>query len=177
MAVDSYLKHSSPDPHQKEVSYINSQVYQKLVKPNHKLFTETQELWMNSPYEKNLSYSENLIHKTISGNRVRSKSESIIDTILCKYHIPFRYEALLDLGDVSYYPDFTILHPITNELIYWENFGMMDNPSYAQSASEKLSQYISHGILPSHQLICTYETKDHPLSFDLVEKMVEHYLL
>ena len=177
MAVDSYLKHASPNPHQKEISYINSPAYQNLVAPYHKSFTEEQELWMKFPYEKNPIHPENLIHKTASGNRVRSKSEAIIDTILCKYHIPFRYEALLDLGNISYYPDFTILHPTTNQLIYWENFGMMDNPVYAQGTAEKLSNYISHGILPSHQLICTYETKEHPLSFDFAEKMVEHYLL
>lgn len=177
LAVDSYLKRFNPNLHQKEISYINSPAYQELVAPYHKLFSEEQETWMNSSYKKNSAYPENLIHKTISGNLVRSKSEAIIDTILCKYHIPFRYEALLELGDISYYPDFTILHPVTHELVYWENFGMMDNPTYAQNTLEKLSNYITHGILPSHQLICTYETKEHPLSFDLVEKMVEHYLL
>ena len=176
-AIDSYLRHANPNPHQKEISYINSPAYQKLVAPHHKLFNEEQEIWMKSPYIKNPTHPENLIHKTTSGIRVRSKSEAIIDTILCKYQIPFRYEALLDLGDVSYYPDFTILHPRTNQIIYWENFGMMDNPTYAQGTAEKLTNYILHGILPSHQLICTYETKEHPLSFDLVEKMVEHYLL
>ena len=177
LAVTSYLRHSNPNPHQKEISYINSLAYQKLVAPYHKLYNEEQEIWMSAPYSQNPVHPENLIHKTVSGNRVRSKSEAMIDTILCKYQIPFRYEALLDLGNVKYYPDFTILHPTTNEIIYWENFGMMDNPAYAQSTSEKLTNYISHGILPSHQLICTYETKEHPLSFDLVEKMVEHYLL
>lgn len=176
-AIDAYLENYDPNIYQKEIEYTNSPAYQKLVAPYHKLFGQEQEEWMNASYKKNLSYPENLIHKTSLGLLVRSKSEAMIVSVLCKYHIPFRYEALLELGNVFYYPDFTILHPVTNELVYWENFGMMDNPVYAQNTAEKLTDYISHGILPSHQLICTYETKDHPLSFELIEKMVEHYLL
>lgn len=176
-AIESYLKHYTPDIHQNEIDYVNSPAYQKLVAPHHKLFQEEQEAWINESYVKNTFYPESLTVKGTSGISLRSKSEAIIENVLCKYHIPFRYEARLDLGDLFYYPDFTILHPTTHQLVYWENFGMMDNPTYAKGTAEKLEQYIAHGILPSHQLICTYETKEHPLGFDLVEKMVDHYLL
>lgn len=176
-AIESYLKHYTPDIHQKEIDYVNSPAYQKLVAPHHKLFQEEQEAWINESYVKNTFHPESLTVKGTSGISLRSKSEAIIENVLCKYHIPFRYEARLDLGDLFYYPDFTILHPTTHQLVYWENFGMMDNPTYAKGTAEKLEQYIAHGILPSHQLICTYETKEHPLGFDLVEKMVDHYLL
>ena len=91
--------------------------------------------------------------------------------------IPYRYECILHLGDSILYPDFTIMHPRTYKLYYWEHFGLMDNADYMQTAFSKLQLYGSHGIIPSIQLITTYETKDHPLSSEDIEKIIEYYFL
>lgn len=91
--------------------------------------------------------------------------------------IPFRYECALQLGDTIIYPDFTIKHPVTEKLYYWEHFGMMDNPKYAKNAGEKIQLYISRGMIPSINLITTYETLDNPLSYHEVEKIVSDYFL
>ena len=37
------------------------------------------------------------------------------------FNIPFRYECALTLGNTTVYPDFTIMHPNTGELIYREH--------------------------------------------------------
>lgn len=139
----------------------------------------SQELsdWMTSSYEHNLQHPEHLLHKSISGNLVRSKSESIIDMLLHINKIPFRYECALHLGKTTLFPDFTIRHPKTGDVYYWEHFGLMDNPTYSQNAYSKLQLYTSHGIIPSIQLITTYETKDNPLSTDIVEKIIAYYFL
>lgn len=129
------------------------------------------------PYETNPTHPEQLICKSISGNNVRSKSEAMIDMYLYLNKIPCRYEAALELGDTVIYPDFTICHPQTMEIFYWEHFGLMDNPSYSKNAYSKLQLYTSHGIIPSIQLITTYETKDNPLDIELVEKFITHYFL
>lgn len=133
--------------------------------------------WSNSNYEKNNNYPEQLIHHTLSGNIVRSKSESIIDTALYTHQLPFRYEALLNLGQVSLFPDFTIMHPRNKEIIYWEHFGLMDHEKYSKNAFSKLELYTKNNIIPSINLITTYETKEHPLSASLVEQIIEHYFL
>ena len=78
---------------------------------------------------------------------------------------------------MTFYPDFTIRHPKTGEIIYWEHFGLMDDPSYYQKTFSKLQLYASYGIIPSINLITTYETQEHPLSADIVEKIVKHYFL
>lgn len=91
--------------------------------------------------------------------------------------IPFRYECALPLGDVIVYPDFTIRHPRTGQLFYWEHFGMMDNPAYIKNAFSKLQLYTEHGIVPSIQLLTTYETKEHPLDFAAAENLVKLYFL
>lgn len=132
---------------------------------------------MTSPYEHNTKYKEQLIHKTSSGNLVRSKSEAMIDMFLYMNRIPFRYECALQLGDTTLYPDFTIRHPQTGELYYWEHFGRMDDPFYYKNVFSKLHLYTSHGIIPSIHLITTYETKENPLSSEIIEKIIEHYFI
>lgn len=84
---------------------------------------------------------------------------------------------MLQLGDSIVYPDFTIKHIATGDIYYWEHFGMMDNTKYAQNACSKLQLYTSNGIIPTIHLITTYETKEHPLSSEDIEKIIEHYFL
>lgn len=132
---------------------------------------------MHFDYEKNPNHIENLIHTGYNGNFVRSKSESIIDLILSNHNIPFRYECKLDLGDITYYPDFTIRHPKTGEIYYWEHFGKMDDPKYVNTVISKLHTYINHGIIPSINLITTYETQNLPIKRPYVEKLIKYYFL
>ena len=90
--------------------------------------------WRAESYETNPSHPENLIHTTLAGHKVRSKSEVIISNLLYTNQIPYRYEAALPLKEFTAYPDFTILHPVTNKIFYWEHFGMMDNAPYCDTA-------------------------------------------
>lgn len=176
-AADSYLKHCNINASLEENQLMNTPGYQELLSP---IFSsKSKELleWMNAPYEKLEKYPEQLIHKTYSGISVRSKSESLIAMFLFKNKIPFRYECALQLGEVVFYPDFTIRHPETGEVFYWEHFGLMDNPNYIRNANSKLQLYTSNGIIPTIQLITTYETKENPLNSEMVEKIVEYYFL
>ncbi len=133
--------------------------------------------WVSETYEKNNNYPEGLKFKTNSGILVRSKSELIIANILSENQIPFRYECSLNLGGVVIYPDFTIMHPKTNKIFYWEHFGMMDNLTYANNVTNKLHTYISNNICPTINLITSYETKENPLDVGLIEELVKYYFL
>lgn len=75
------------------------------------------------------------------------------------------------------YPDFTIRHPITGEMVYWEHFGLMDEEAYRNSVYKKLKLYCDNGIIPSINLITTYETKQHPLDANHVEAIIKEYFL
>ena len=97
--------------------------------------------------------------------------------LLYTHKIPFRYECALQIGEIKLYPDFTIRHPKTGAVYYWEHFGLMDNSVYAQNAYTKLQLYTSHGIIPSIQLITTFETKENPINSDIVLKIIKHYFL
>lgn len=118
-----------------------------------------------------------MLLKTVAGIRVRSKSEALITMLLYTNKIPFRYECALTLGETTVYPDFTIRHPETKKTFYWEHFGLMDQPYYAQNTYSKLKLYTDHGIYPSIHLLTTYETQDHPLDSLLVENLIQTYFL
>lgn len=126
------------------------------------------ERWEHEEFESNPYYPEERNVPTEQGIFVRSKSEAIILMLLAMYHIPFRYECRLDVGGSIYYPDFTIRHPLTGEIFYWEHAGKMGDPVYRSDFLTKIRVYFNNGILPDHNLILTYESKDHPMDISIV---------
>lgn len=176
-ALEFYLKHHSEEPDKAEKMLTENPGYKELLVPYFKPKSEQMKEWMDAPYDRNMSYPEKLIHKTSSGILVRSKSEAMIALFLHTNHIPFRYECQLNLNGIILYPDFTILQPDTRKIYYWEHFGLMDEPAYSKNACSKLQLYASNGIVPSIQLITTYETKTHPLSYEEISWVASHYFL
>ena len=176
-AVELYLTHHDSEAEKAEEDFIHMSEYKELLNPYFKPISQELQEWAAAPYEKNNKYPERLIHKTYSGIFVRSKSESLIEMFLYKNNIPFRYECALYFGEVCFYPDFTIRHPKTGKIFYWEQFGMMDDPDYCRQVYSKLEKYTLNGIYPTIQLITTYETKEHPLTAETVEQIIRQYFL
>ena len=175
-ALDFYLRHHHSD-YGKSEELLTQPGYQELLAPAFTPLSQELAAWANAPFEKNPKFPQQLIHKTSSGNLVRSKSEALIDMILYTNKIPFRYECALKLGYSTIYPDLTIRHPQTGDTYYWEHFGRMDDPAYSKNVSSKLQLYIANNITPSLNLITTYETSERPLSTEVIEKLVAHYFL
>ena len=75
------------------------------------------------------------------------------------------------------YPDFTIRHPKTGKIYYYEHFGRMDDASYCKKACAKLELYSLNGIMPTIQLLATFETSDNPLTPEAVEQLVKQYFI
>lgn len=172
-AIEFYFRHHKTNRAQE---FLNpNSLYYELLKPFFKLSNEAYQEWMLAEYERNMKYPEQLIFKASSGNYVRSKSEMMIDMFLHINKIPFRYECALQLGEITVYPDFTVKHPETGEIYYWEHFGMMDDSNYCKNACSKLQLYTSNGIVPSVHLIMTFETKENPLTAEMIESVIEYY--
>lgn len=176
-ALEFYLKHHADETAKAEDLLTNHPGYQELLAPYFTPKSAKLQAWVNTPYERNMSHPENLVHRTSNGIFVRSKSEAMIALFLYTNQIPFRYECALSLGGMTLYPDFTILHPHTEKVYYYEHFGMMDDAMYAKNTYSKLQLYAAHGIVPSIQLITTYETKEHPLSYEEISWVCSHYFL
>jgi len=156
---------------------IKNSGFQSLLQPFFRPVSQELADWENTPYERNPKYPEQLIYKCSPNLFVRSKSEVMIATLLYSNKIPFRYECPLQLGEIICYPDFTIRHPRTGATYFWEHFGMMDKSSYAQNCCSKLQNYMTHGIIPSLQLITTYETQNNPLSPETIKNIIQQYFL
>ncbi len=176
-AIQHYLEQHPSDFDGTADKLLLQSGYRELLEPFFKPTSQILVNWAKEPYDKNPKHPEQLTIKTNSGNMVRSKSEAFIDMLLYANNIPFRYECALTLGRVTYYPDYTIMHPKSGKILYWEHFGMMDDPVYAGKTFSKLHTYSKHGIIPSINLITTYETQENPLDLDTVQKLIEQYLL
>lgn len=174
-AIDSYLQIRNSHTYNAAERLLSMPEYHALLSSSFQPHSEELSAWMNFPYEQNPNHPEQLAHHTLSGHFVRSKSEALIDMALYMNHIPFRYECALTLGNITLYPDFTIKHPQTGVIYYWEHFGLMDEPAYYKSTYSKLQLYTTHNIIPTVQLITTYETKKHPLSSETVDHIVKEY--
>lgn len=173
-ALQAYLSHYQNPSLKTEILMENSQ-YTQLLTNVCKTINQEMAEWAKAPYDRNTAHPEYLRFKSVSGNIVRSKSESFIDQALYMRGIPFRYEAALTINDITLYPDFTIRHPYTGNLWLWEHFGMMDSEPYIQKTLQKLRIYFSNGYIPTINLITTYESQKHPLDMETVMEVVQHY--
>lgn len=176
-AINYYLNHHDKKAAEEESAFFASIEFQDLLASTYKTQSEELQEWAQAPYNANPNHPESLKHRAASGKMVRSKSEAQIDYFLTKCKIPFRYECELEIGGKIIYPDFTIRHPVTGDLFYWEHFGMMDDPDYCSKTHSKLHLYTSNGIYPTINLIATYETQDNPLDMEMIEKIIEYYFL
>lgn len=180
--LDSYETFRETNPYSKDLTQFLSEgsPYFELIKNSlHDSYnaSDLARAWLSETYTKNQSFPEHLLHKSLSGEKLRSKSEVIIANALYMNHIPYRYECELVLGDVSLHPDFTILHPTTFEIYYWEHFGMMHSPSYRETTFQKLKLYGEHQIYPMEHLITTYESDSLPLDSERIQQIIEQYFL
>lgn len=91
-------------------------------------------------------FDEHLIHRTVRGEMVRSKSEVIIANALAARNVDYAYERPLTLDGATKYPDFTVEDMESGETVYWEHCGMLHVPAYRQRWEAKLAWYREHGI-------------------------------
>ncbi len=77
---------------------------------------------------------------------------------------------------ITIHPDFMCLKLKNRKEFFWEHFGMMDNPEYAEQAVQKLNLYALNGFFPGKNLIITSETGHQPISTKVVEKTIKEFL-
>lgn len=121
-------------------------------------------------------YEASLIHKTLKGELVRSKSEVIIANMLFEAGIEYEYEKELPLGeDGVRIPDFTIDDAESGILIYWEHCGMMSDPLYRKRWEEKKLIYARHDIIEGENLIVSYDNMDGSIDSVAIKAIIEKY--
>lgn len=135
-------------------------------------------LWL-SQSDKNSTntYPVNSPILTENNETVRSKSEKIIADKLKLSGVPYIYEKPIHMGNITKYPDFTVLNKRTRKEYYWEHMGLIDNPEYFKDAIKKLEVYFQNNIIPGKNLIITYETAKQPCSVKMLERIITEYLI
>lgn len=172
--VQAYLDNYTP---RRTDKLLEDAEYQTLILPRFQPLSHQLKQWADAPYPQNTKYPEHKMHHVQGDLWVRSKSEAIIATLLLAHGIPFRYECELELTHATYYPDFTLRHPETGEVYYWEHLGLLTQDAYKNTTAAKLQNYIYDGILPGERLILTTETAQDPLSPATVEKLLRTYFI
>ena len=151
---------------------------QLLVTPIEPIWEKELARWYDMEYQGKEFYEGTAEIVTEKGERVRSKSEKILADYFYRNNILYQYEKPLYLkGYGTVYPDFTFLSKKTRKEIYWEHEGMMDKPEYAKSAVKKIESYQRNGIHLGERLILTFETELTVLNSQIVEELVEKYLV
>ncbi len=127
--------------------------------------------WYLGDFVCNEDHPEQLVFPVKLGFMVRSKSEVMIADKLYEDGILIHYEEQLPLYDTYSYPDFTTMIRINGKYI-WEHYGAMDKDYYSNRTRGKILNYLDNHWLPEINTITTYETKQNPLSEELVNQKV-----
>jgi ATP-dependent exoDNAse (exonuclease V) alpha subunit len=111
----------------------------------------------------NVPYAEDLIHKTLKGHMVRSKSELVIANMLHSLGMSdaYQYERQIDgeHREGKLRPDFSFVDP-AGDLLLWEHLGMLTKPKYASDWEWKRQWYLDNGFVEGETL---FTTEDDPL--------------
>ena len=130
----------------------------------------------NIVIHKNKFYEQNLIHKTLKGDLVRSKSEVIVADALFRAGILYEYEKPLDLGEGKpKSPDFTIEDAESGITYYWEHCGMLGEPGYRKRWLEKKELYLRHVIEEGKNLIVSEDNLDGSINSQRIEELIKKY--
>ena len=119
-------------------------------------------------------YEERLIHHTIEGEMVRSKSEVIIANCLHYNGLEYEYESVLELEPGKpLRPDFKVIDGDTGNIWYWEHCGMMTDPKYVKRWEDKKKFYEKHGIVEEKNLIVTYDEENGGLDSEYIDRLIK----
>lgn len=168
--IEYYERHIEKDQGSIDALFAQDSGYRPLLES----ISDTKDFssWAREDYPSNPYQPEGKQFKTQTGIYVRSKSEKMIADTLTSYKISYRYEAALYL-DYTIYPDFTIRHPETGDLYYYEHFGMVDDPNYRRKMLDKCDMYMRHEIF---DLLYTIESKDRPLTVEQIDLALQPIL-
>lgn len=105
-----------------------------------------------------IPYAEHLIHRTLRGELVRSKSELVIANHLHTLGLQYYYERPLEgvAAPGRLRPDFSFVDD-AGEIYVWEHLGMLGRPDYEKSWAWKKNWYVLNGFVEGKNLFVTSE--------------------
>ena len=119
-------------------------------------------------------YAEHLIHRTLKGHMVRSKSELVIANMLYQMDLDYQYEPRYEGISVSgvVRPDFMFADPAGDPII-WEHLGMLTRDDYRQSWQRKRHWYLQDGFVEGASLFTTQDDEKGGLDSEEVRTIAQ----
>lgn len=119
-------------------------------------------------------YAEHLIHRTLKGHMVRSKSELVIANMLYQMGVEYQYEPKFEgtLNPGLRYPDFMFVDPAGDPII-WEHLGMLARQDYRDSWEDKRKWYLKNGLIEGENLFTTQDDLQGGLDSAEVSRVIE----
>lgn len=167
-------KYKSIEPD--EINRQMPKAYQ-LIKASDYCFTDWIDLqkWGSAEYDKSTKYPEGLVHRTLKGECVRSKSEVIIADQLFLKGIEYHYEENLKLGEEVIAPDFKVGVASRQRFRRIEHFGLIGNAKYLEECLWKIRLYINHGYIPWEDIIFTFDSQDGNIDAQQIGWMIDKF--
>lgn len=123
-----------------------------------------------------LPHQERLIHRTMTGVMVRSKSEVIVANVLTRLNLTYKYEdplrSLANQDDFRL-PDFTVMYE--GETFYWEHLGLLNVKSYREEWERKEDWYRTNGYFD--RLIASRDGPDGSIDSREIERVAKETIL
>jgi hypothetical protein len=122
-------------------------------------------------------YDSNLIHTTIAGERVRSKSEVIIADLLHNSGVKYEYELPLTFENgITVRPDFTVTKS-NGDKVYWEHLGMLGDYGYRRDWERKQKTYAEYGITVENKLLITSkDERSGAINSQQIQRLIDEHL-
>ena len=124
--------------------------------------------------KKRYFFEDRLIHRTLKGHLVRSKSELVIANRLYEKNIDYDYEKPLLIDGETKYPDFTIT-TLAGDTFYWEHCGMIGDSNYELRWEQKKRWYAERGIEEGKNLIISSERLNSGLDSQNIDGIINEY--
>ena len=133
--------------------------------------------WARATFRQSDYLTEKKTKCTSRGLWVRTMAEVVWAERLYHHEVAFRYEQVLEIGEYTFSPDFTVKRRADGKIWYIEHCGMPHDPAYLQKHNWKIEMYRHAGIVPWENLIITYGDIDGNVDVRVIESEIVNKLL
>lgn len=127
-----------------------------------------------------VEYPEHLSVTTCDGTKVRSRAEAMLYDMFVAMGFKVLYEFPVWIDGKLFHPDFTLLHPYTHKVYFWEHLGMWyredASSNYRRGFLHKAEQYEKIGFYLGNNLLTSYEYKDGGINMNWFQAICQSIL-
>lgn len=128
-----------------------------------------------------VEHPEHLSITTCDGTKVRSRAEAMLYDMFVAMGFKVLYEFPVWIDGKLFHPDFTLLHPYTHNVYFWEHLGMWYREdvrgNYRRGFLHKAEQYEKIGFYLGNNLLTSYEYKGGGINMNWLQDRCRSLLL